>query len=106
VEIRCHQGPRLGDKLDEAAKLELMILDRFKDIFDADSRLKSRYLQKIGGKLIRVGNSEMGRWYIIQAIKTCPSNLISYGQYILGFTSPRIYNRIHRFYLKSNAVVP
>jgi len=98
LRIRCHFGRRLGDKLKGAANLEKMVLERYKDIFDQDPGLKSFYLQKIGGKLCRIGQGKEGREYIKQAIKNYPFNFLAYFQFLFSFLGQSIYQKIHKIY--------
>jgi len=99
VKVRTHSGPRLGDKLRDAAELELKMMNRYGYVFEQDRKLRSFYLQKIGGKLVRVGDACAGRKYIISAIKTNPLNLIAYFQLLLSALGRNLYYRIHRGYL-------
>ncbi len=99
VRIRSHEGPRLGDKLLDTARLEIDTMARYRDIFEEDKRLKSFYLQKIGGKFVRVGKAETGRGYIAQAIKANPSNYVAWAQFLLSFLGQELYLRFHKNYL-------
>jgi len=99
VKVRTHSGPRLGDKLRDAAELELKMMNRYGYVFEQDRKLRSFYLQKIGGKLVRVGDACGGRKYIINAIKTDPLNFIAYFQLLLSALGRNFYCRIHRGYL-------
>lgn len=96
VKIRSHRGPRLGDRISEALMVEEMVLDRYRPIMD--SRLKSFYLQKIGGKLCRVGSLDEGRRRIREAIKMNPLNVLAYLQHSFSFLGSGLYSRIHRWY--------
>lgn len=98
LKIRSHFGPRLGDKIKEAADLEILILERYKEIFEKYPKLKSFYLQKIGGKFCRLGKLKEGREYICQAIKTHPPNFLAVSQYLLSFLGQSIYQKIHKIY--------
>jgi len=98
LKIRSHFGPRLGDKIKEAADLEILILRNYKDFFEKNSKLKSQFLQKIGGKFCRLGHLKEGRLYIKEAIKTYPFNLIAYFQYVISFGGILFYQKIHSFY--------
>ncbi len=102
VKVRSHQGPRLGDKLDEAAKLEIKLLEMYAEVFDGDSKLKSFYLQRIGGKLIRTGNKKQGIDYIRKAISIRPFNYIAYVQYLLAMISDKLYLKAHNHYLQKD----
>ena len=98
VKINQHAGPRLGDKLKSAAELELMVMDRYQEIFEKNRKLKSFYLQKIGGKFYRTGEVSRGRAYILQAIKIYPLNYIAYGQYLISLLGPIFYQKTHKGY--------
>lgn len=99
VKIRDHEGPRLGDRLKDAARLEMLIMKRYGYIFEKEKRLKSLYLQKIGGKFVRVGDLQTGRKYIAEAIKADPSNRKAYVQYMLSIMGQSLYNHIHNKYM-------
>ena len=96
--IRSHSGPRLGDKIKEAADLEILILRNYKDFFEKNSKLKSQFLQKIGGKFCRLGHLKEGRLYIKEAIKTYPFNFPAYFQYLFSFFSQSFYKKMHKIY--------
>ena len=100
LEIRQHEGPRLGDRLKEAAALEIQVMDRYKDIFDRDRKLRSFYLQKVGGKYCRIGEVRQGREYLRKAIWYNPTNVKVYAQYVLSFMKLSWYRNIHAVYLK------
>ncbi len=95
LEIRQHVGPRLGDKLTEAAGLELLVMDQYKDIFNKDSKMKSFYFQKIGGKYFRMKDKQKGRMYMRKAIKASPLNISAYIQYIFSFFGNSFYHKMH-----------
>ena len=98
VRICSHEGPRLCDRLEEQARLELMLVERFKYIFEKDRKLMSYYLQRIGGKYIRVGSMEKGRSYLRQALKVYPLNYIAVLQYLLSILGIRVYQKVHSAY--------
>ncbi len=100
LEIRQHAGPRLGDKLVEAAKLELFVMEAYKEIFDRKFYYKSFYLQRIGGKYIRSGYKKEGRVYLSQAIRANPLNGIAYLQYFFSFFGSESYRNLHRLQQK------
>ncbi|OGF50359.1 MAG: hypothetical protein A2231_02375 [Candidatus Firestonebacteria bacterium RIFOXYA2_FULL_40_8] len=100
LKIKTHYGSRLGDRLKDAAELELMLLDDYCEIFDNDGRLKSFYLQRIGGKYIRIGENKLGRSYIIKSIRSYSLNLIAYAQYLVSFLNIKVYRFLHDKYLK------
>jgi len=96
VRIRTHRGRRLGDRIDEARKVEELVLSRFGPQMNA--RLRSLYLRKIGGKLCRTGAVPEGRARIRQAIGADPLNPLAYAQYGLSFLGSRAYGRVHDIY--------
>jgi glycosyltransferase involved in cell wall biosynthesis len=98
VRIRTHPGPRLGDKLKNAAELELLVLEMYKDIFVFDRRLQSYYFQKIGGKFIRTGDLREGRRYLRKAIHSFPVNLSVYFQYLFSYMGLSFYRFMHKKY--------
>ena len=63
-----------------------------------DARLRSYYLQKIGGKLCRVGDSRDGRAYLRRAVRACPWNVLAYAQYGASFCGRGVYRRLHAAY--------
>jgi len=101
VRIRAHAGVRLGDNLSDAAMLELSIMKMFPAIFNSDKKLKSFYLQKIGGKFIREGNMGKGRGYIAKAIKAYPGSKTAYVQYISSMMGRKFYHKLHSSYIAS-----
>jgi len=98
VKIKQHSGSRLGDKLLEAAELELLVLKNYSEIFKNNPRLKSLYLQKIGGKFCRISQPQKGRIYLKKAIRVYPLNYLAYGQYLLSFLGDSCYKTAHKFY--------
>src|SRR5207249_548273 len=96
VKIRSHYGPRLGDRLEEALGVERIVLQEHGDMMDA--RLRSFYLQKIGGKLARIGRLDAARTEMRRAIRLNPANLRAYAQYALSFCGSRMYRRAHHLY--------
>lgn len=93
VRIRSHRGPRLGDRVADAMAVEQLVLDRYGGRMDA--ALRSYYLQKIGGKLCRIGQNGRGRVVLLQAIGIQPSNILAYGQLALSFLGAGGYRRAH-----------
>ena len=92
-------GERFGaplDRVEEALKVEQMILDEYANVMD--SRLRSFYLQTIGGKLARIGCTEAARAQMRQAIRLNPANIRAYVQYALSFGGSPIYRRAHSVY--------
>jgi O-antigen biosynthesis protein len=96
VRIREHRGARLGDRVDEARKVEELVLGRYGPRMSAP--LRSLYLRKIGGKLCRTGALREGRARIRQAISFTPLNPLAYAQYGLSFLGRRTYGRLHGIY--------
>jgi glycosyltransferase involved in cell wall biosynthesis len=98
VRIRTHRGVRLGDRIDEARKVEEVVLSRYGPRMNA--RLRSLYLRKIGGKLCRTGAVREGRARIREAIATDPLNPLAYAQYGLSFLGSSAYGRVHNAYTR------
>ena len=99
VKIRSHHYPRISDKLFDAISLDKKILEYFSYIFDEDNKLKSFYLQRIGGKLIRLNCKKQGRSYLIASIKQHRANYIAFFQLVCSFFSTKIYYFFHKKYL-------
>ena len=93
VRIRAHRDARLGDRIDDARKVEELVLERYGPRMSA--RLRSLYLRKIGGKLCRAGTIREGRARIRQAIRIDPLNPVAYAQYGLSLLGTRAYGRVH-----------
>jgi len=102
VKIRAHSGPRLGDRLEDAAETELVVLEEFADVFKDHPRCQSIYFQIAGGKYCRLGKSSMGRKYLRQAIARDTSNLAAYAQYAISFFGKGFYSFVHALYKKFN----
>jgi len=98
VNIRAHAGPRLGDRLEDAAQAELIACEKFKDYLAAHPVCKSYYLQTIGGKYCRVGKADVGRNYLREAIAASPRNMVARVQYMLSFLGAPVYRWFHRAY--------
>lgn len=96
VRIRTHRGVRLGDRIDEARRVEEIVLSRYGPGMNA--RLRSFYLRKIGGKLCRTGAVREGRARIREAIAVDPLNPLAYAQYGLSFLGSSAYGRVHNVY--------
>ncbi len=96
VRIRAHRDARLGDRIDEARKVEELVLGRYGPRMSAP--LRSLYLRKIGGKLCRTGALREGRARIRQAISIDPLNPLAYAQYGLSFLGRGTYGRLHSVY--------
>jgi glycosyltransferase involved in cell wall biosynthesis len=98
VDIRQHAGPRLGDKLEDAAYVEIVVCDEFPEFFSAHPAVHSFYLQRIGGKYCRIGKAKEGRGYLRQAIAIFPGNMTARVQYLLSFLGAGVYRWFHSFY--------
>ena len=101
VRIRTHRGSRLGDRIDEARRVEELVLARYGPLMNA--RLRSLYLRKIGGKLCRTGAVREGRARIREAIRADPINPLAYAQYGLSFLGSRAYGGVHTLYRRRRA---
>lgn len=98
VKIRQHSGPRLGDRLKDAAETELIVLKEFADVFREHPSCWSNYLQAVGGKYCRLGENKEGRYYLQRALAIYPLNSIAYVQYFFSFLGTRWYSAMHAFY--------
>lgn len=98
LEIRQHTGRRLGDQLKSALKTETYVYRQHSR--HMSRALRSRYDQRIGGKLIRLSKRKYGRVMLKNAIKNNQFNLMAWFQLILSYTPYSIYNFIHRTYIK------
>jgi glycosyltransferase involved in cell wall biosynthesis len=96
LEIRQHDGPRLGQRLDAALTTDYHVYRRFRA--KMSSELRSRYLQKIGGKYIRLGNRPRGRTLIAASLKTYPWNVLAWVQFALSSFNSPTYRQFHRLY--------
>jgi len=96
LEIRQHSGPRLGQRIDAALSTDRKVYLRYKAILPLE--LRSRYLQKMGGKFIRIGNKRRGRKLICSAIKVYNYNLIAWFQFILTLVDTKTYCKFHSVY--------
>jgi len=94
VRIRTHQGARLGDRIDEARRVEELVLARYGHHMGRG--LRGFYLRKIGGKLCRTGALRQGRARILEAIGLSPLHPLGYVQYGISLLGERAYDRIHR----------
>ncbi len=97
LKIRQHTGPRLGQRVDAALRTERHVYVRFGRGMSCD--LKSRYLQKIGGKYIRLGNKHRGRKYLRLAIRVYRTNAYAYVQLLLSMFNKKTYQYFHRLYI-------
>jgi glycosyltransferase involved in cell wall biosynthesis len=98
VSIRSHAGPRLGDRLEDAAQAEIIAVEEFKDYLATNPKCHAYYLQTIGGKYCRVGKMEQGRNYLRQALVAQPGNTVARVQYTLSFLGAPTYRLFHRVY--------
>lgn len=94
LKIRQHSGPRLGQNIFGALKLERMIYFRYKN--KIEDKLKSRYLQKIAGKYIRLNKVIKGRKILQLASKYNPLSLSIYFQYAFS-VNIKIYSIMNRY---------
>lgn len=96
LRIRQHPGARLGDRVADKMWLEELVLARYGA--GMSRALRSFYLQKIGGKLCRIGKVAEGRRRIMRAIAAHPFNGRAYVQYASSFFGTGFYRHIHRAY--------
>jgi len=99
VRVRHHHGARLGDRLKDYIDLEMKVMDRFERIFQSDIKLRSFYLQRLGGKYIRLGNTREGFKYLFKSIYTNIFNGYAYLQVLSAVFGQQAYNRCHQWYL-------
>jgi glycosyltransferase involved in cell wall biosynthesis len=97
VKIRQHSGPRLGQNILAALHMERRAY--FKNYNFMSNELKSRYLQKIGGKYIRLGFLNKGRRIILASINSNRLNWASYFQLFLTFLPFNLYIFFHSKYI-------
>jgi len=105
VRIRHHFGARLGDRLGDYLDLERRVLKRFGYLIESDKELHSFWLQRIGGKLIRLGQCVEGRKMIIRAICRRPWTGTAYIQYVSSILGEDFYRYCHRLYLNRKRTV-
>jgi len=98
LNINQHPGPRLGYKIKEAIDLEILIINKYQEIFKKNRRLLSFYLQKIGGKFCRINQAKKGKQYLKKAIEKNPLNYLAYFQYLFSFLGTKFYQKIHKTY--------
>jgi len=99
VKIRQHSGPRLGQNIKAALHMERRTY--FKNYNLMSKELKSRYLQKIGGKYIRLGFLNKGRKLIRASINSNRLNWVSYLQLFLTFLPFNLYIFFHAKYINA-----
>ena len=98
VKIRQHSGPRLGQNVLGALKLERKIYFKYKTLME--NNLKTRYLQKIGGKYIRLKKIKKGRKVLRVASNIAPLTCTIYIQYLLSYFPSYIYLKFSKLYSK------
>ncbi len=98
VKIRSHSRYHLSGRTKDELEAELLVYNNYKDILKKYPRVKSFYLQAIGGKFCRIGNPAQGRRYIKDAITTYPFNFPAYFQYLFSFFSQSFYKKMHKIY--------
>jgi glycosyltransferase involved in cell wall biosynthesis len=98
VKIRSHSKYRLGGRTKDELEAELLVYNRYKDVLEKCLKVKSFYLQAIGGKFCRIGNPIQGRRYIKDAIIVFPLNFPAYFQYIFSFFNQSFYQKMHKLY--------
>lgn len=96
--ITEHSGVRLGMRLLDAADLEIYLLEEWKGIFNENKKLQSFYLQKIGGKMCRMGQAREGRTYLRKAIMVSTFNGLAYMQFLFSFLGTHAYRALHEIY--------
>jgi len=101
VRIRTHAAARLGDRIDEARRVEELVLDRYGAAMEP--RLRSLFYRKIGGKLCRTGAVREGRARFLDAIKADPVNPLAYAQYGLSLLGGGAYARVHGLWARLRA---
>ena len=97
VSVRQHDGPRLFGASDERIRTEQRVLQEFADVMAP--ALRARYLKKIGGKHVRMGNGREGRRVLCQAIALSPLDGEAWGQLAVSFLGKKTYTRAHDWVL-------
>lgn len=98
LEIRQHTGKRLGDRVASALKTEIFV---YRNHFSTMTRKhRSRFEQRIGGKLIRLNHPKFGRRMLKKAIATKKDNIFAWSQFFLSVLPIKYYNYFHKTYLK------
>lgn len=99
VNVRHHNGSRLGDRVQDYIDLEQQVMRRFAQQFAEDKKLKSFYLQRLGGKMMRLGQKQDARRFLFQSIQTNYWNWFAYAQLLSSFLGRQFYLRLHVLYL-------
>ena len=99
LEIRQHTGRRLGDQVKSALQTEVHAYRLHLDQMNA--RQRSRFEQRIGGKLIRLNKNKLGQKLLKCAIKNNRLNLFAWAQLVLSLFPLNIYLYFHKKYLQS-----
>jgi len=98
LEIRQHTGKRLGDQVSSALKTEIFVYK--KHFATMTLKHRSRFEQRIGGKLIRLHHPKLGRRMLKKAITSYKTNIFAWAQFFLSLFPTRYYNNFHKTYLK------
>ena len=99
VNVRHHSGSRLGDRVHDYIALEEQVMQRFAQQFDQDKKLKSFYLQRLGGKYMRMGKTTEARRLLFKSIQTNGLNFYAYAQWLSSLLGRQLYLRLHVLYL-------
>lgn len=96
LEIRQHSGFRLGQLVDAALNTDKRVYLRYRH--QMSDALKARYLQKIGGKLMRLRQKARAQRCLNIAIKLQPLNLLTIIQWLAVRSWYGLYVKAHTFY--------
>lgn len=97
VVIYVHRGYRLGNRLADYLNTELTVYRKHQSFIDAHRRVRSRHLQVIGGKYIRLGQTLEGRHCLRQAIRANFFSGRAWAQLGLSFLPLGVYRRAHQW---------
>jgi len=97
LKIRQHNGLRLGGNINYSLFTEKKVLSKYKKIMP--KKMLSLYCQRIGGKLIRLGDKKNGRLFLSKALFSNPLNFIGSFQYFLSFFPTKLYIEAHKFFI-------
>lgn len=103
LKIRQHKGPRLGQNIYSALSMEKKVYLKYKYVLP--NNLKARFLQKIGGKYIRLSLNNKGRKFILASIHYNNFNLITYMQLFLSYLPLNLYKSCHAWYIKLKKLI-
>ena len=103
LKIRQHSGPRLGQNIYSALCMEKKVY--LKNKYILSNNLKARFLQKIGGKYIRLSFSKKGRKFILASIHCNHFNLITYMQLFLSYLPLNFYKSCHSRYVNLKKLI-